>query len=611
MSRAFHALDLDVPSGEILEVLKGTGGLTEARTSTIYQPDWEDIWRGFGSGEPAWCGGRKVENLLLHSNDITQSEWEKAGASPPTADDFETVTFGANVSSHLRQKITTSAVIGDTHSFRAELKGTDGEKVKFALFRNDGVQVGKITVTLTVEWVEYSTSFTATQAGTVWAGLSAFDTNENTVNIRNSQGEDTTGQTDTTSSEFVPTTTAAAHKIFGTDRSGVPLASLPWLYGGPAATNEFTYSRDLTNAAWTASGAVTRTYDQVGLGGAVNTATYLEDDDAAGYEAVLENVTIADDSNTHVWRYFIKKDADETRFPRIDATLINGTTQNVIVHVNTATGAININQSSGTVAVEVNDEGDWWEVLLSVENNTSGNLTARTIIYPAGGSIFGTSDPNAVGSAIIGQVEFHINKEIAQVRGSTPLFTAGSTVTVDATDLSFDDANHVDLEGAWYCEFKNVGVDTNNLGGLLGVGTNGRFLYGKTNGLSISSVDGTTVLSGPPIVLAADDTEYKIGLAYGDSLYRINTDDVWGTAAAYDGAWDNTEGKIRVVAAVSTTAVPVTVMLLRNLRRYDLSYDKAQTAIDGMMNGVFPSEGLVPYFLNFSDFYQFPKVGEL
>lgn len=73
MSKAFHALDLDVPSGEMLDVLEGTGVLTEGRTSTIYQPDWDDIWRSWGSGERAWYKGRKVRNRLLQSKNLSIS----------------------------------------------------------------------------------------------------------------------------------------------------------------------------------------------------------------------------------------------------------------------------------------------------------------------------------------------------------------------------------------------------------------------------------------------------------------------------------------------------------------------------------------------------------
>ena len=74
-------------------------------------------------------------------------------------------------------------------------------------------------------------------------------------------------------------------------------------------------------------------------------------------------------------------------------------------------------------------------------------------------------------------------------------------------------------------------------------------------------------------------------------MIRGNTDDSWGTAVVYDGEYNNVNNKLGVIKNDIFTANAFTGMLMRNLRRYDLSYADAQTAIDAMMNGTFPSDG--------------------
>ena len=356
-----------------------------------------------------------------------------------------------------------------------------------------------------------------------------------------------------------------------------------WLYGGPAGTNELTRSFDLSGAAWAETGTDVAALDAIGLEGVANTASTLTDNDGSAIEFLLESISIPDDSNPNVLRIFVKKDAITLRFPEFRLRLTAGTQQRSHVQLNTLTGEAVIRFSEGTVAVESNSSGDWWELLFSVINNGTGNNNANILLFPAFETVFeNTGDVAATGSIIVGNVELHLNKTIAQVRGTTPIFTSGSTVTVDAADPSFDDENHADLEGAYFCEFKNVGLDGPNNGGLLGLGSSGKLIYADSAG-QFENFDGNDVAFGPGITLAADDVEYKIGVAYGDGLHRLNTDGVWGTADPYDGEFDNTLGKLNVLDNDVFSSEAETVMLMRNLRRYDLSYVDAQTKIDQLM----------------------------
>ena len=622
MTKAFHALDLDVLSGEIHEVLKGTGTLTEARTSTIYQRDWEDIWRSYGSGEPAWFGGRKVENLYENSNPddgtvgvigsggVLPTEWSVVEAGGLA---IEVVAVNEVYQGVTGVRIRISGSPSSTTTFRLQMSDlfvATIDTTTYTMSQWAALLSGSYTnfVSPLIEMVNTGSNVSLSSVGSTIVRVSATgipsapsvrnelrgtltsgQVVDLTLFIGGAQLENVSGQADQTPSEYVPTTTAAAHKIFGTDRSGVPLASLPWLYGGPAGTNELPRSRDLTNVAWVESGTDIAAFDAVGLEGIANTASTLTDDDAGSLEFTRETIAIVDDSNNHVLRLFVAKDTDETRFPEFQFILSGGTLQDLRLQINTETGALTVRISTGTVASEVNDVGLFWEVLLSVTNNTTGNVLADVRLYPAVTTTFDTTENAATGSIIVGNVELHLNKTIAQVRGSTPIFTSGSTVTVNASDLSFDDANHSDTEGAYFCEFKNVGIDGPSQGGMVGLGIGGR-IFSAESATEIIAFDGVNAAVGPAITLAADDTEYKFGLAYGSGNHRVNIDDLWGTAVTYDGIYNNTEGKLEVLVKENFVGDPLRVMLLRNLRRYDLDYVIAQTAIDNMMTGTFPSE---------------------
>ena len=141
-------------------------------------------------------------------------------------------------------------------------------------------------------------------------------------------------------------------------------------------------SSDLTGTAVAA-------LDAVGLEGVANTASTLTDNDGSAREYLTEVISIPNDSDTHVIRVFIKKDADISRFPEIGFSLVTGTAQRLLLGLNTNTGATANRASTGTTASEVNDFGDWWEVLLSVQNNTTGNVSVLLEIAPAIATVIG------------------------------------------------------------------------------------------------------------------------------------------------------------------------------------------------------------------------------
>jgi len=282
---------------------------------------------------------------------------------------------------------------------------------------------------------------------------------------------------------------------YATDEMGDPLTDW-WFQCQPAYTNSLTYSNDLTNATggWTEQSATTG-LNAVGLSGQANTATTLTDAGAGQYSAVYKSVTTPADTNPIVIRAFILKDTDETRFPAVGIHP-GGTWTDEAWNINTKTGAIQQTADSGDGFIgEVNDAGLWWEVLLQVTNKI-GQTSIRPKVWAAIGTSISTTSAAATGSCVFGNVELHLNKTIAQVRGSAPIITAASTVSTTAVYGTFDIANHSDTKGAYMATVKKVLSSTeqaaNAAGGQIIAGNR---LYYADSSAAHSANDGTTTVS--------------------------------------------------------------------------------------------------------------------
>jgi len=197
--------------------------------------------------------------------------------------------------------------------------------------------------------------------------------------------------------------------------------------GGGCATNTYTnlvvYSRDIpsgiTAANWAQSGTIDANYNQVGIEGATNTASILTDNAGGAYESVQQDIVIPNDSNVNVVRIFIGKDTIETRFPEIQFIMSGGGQVSCLVGFNTKTGATALR--GGTPTLTVNSYNDnYWELLISLQNNSSGNTNARIVVLPALGILIGVANTSAVGSIIVGDVELYANNSNANVSGICP-----------------------------------------------------------------------------------------------------------------------------------------------------------------------------------------------
>jgi hypothetical protein len=611
---------------EVAPVITGTGTLTEGRSSTMngWVTDGTNTYtHEFAANEPVYQGGRVVRNLLTYSEDFSNAAWVTAAAgtgiaATVTGDYAEgadrvqlDLNGGTSASDFTLVKNQAPSGLPNPHNplVSIEMKATDGaSSYNVILFAQGTSGSSTFMVTVTGEWQRFSTyrNTRATTTNELNIGLYGDQTPASSdtadILVRNAQFENTTGQSDTTTpGEYVPTTTASAYKVFANDNSHhsvtsnvvtdsgtyTPLADEPYLVASPALTNSLTYSLpDATN--WTETGTSVVGANTTGMDGASDSAVVLTDDDGSALEYITESGSIPADTNTNVLRLFVKKDATTTRFPAILLQLNVGADIRSYWHLNTSTGASTARGSNdASAAIDVRDTGaGWWEVLVSVANNGSA---AGFIVYivPADGTVFGTSSAAATGSITCGGCELHENKTIAQVRGAGPIFTSGSTATTNATDLSFDDANH-DEQGGYYCEALFYSKDPSNNNtpkfGCIGVGFSGACLYFRDTN-NISGYDGTNVAS--VTYTSANGTAFKLAVAYGGTNFRVNVDGSWGTAATFAG-WTNSESKIRVGANTGFTGPPSSgekngVGLLRNIRRYDQAYTNAQNTINDLM----------------------------
>lgn len=346
-----------------------------------------------------------------------------------------------------------------------------------------------------------------------------------------------------TSTRFYPDDTASPiWQSFATGVQGMVYAGARWWQiGQKASTNSQIRSFDLTNVEWTAT-TMTVTKDQTGMRNDANGACKLVA--TAGNATVIANA-ITDASDDQLTRWFIKR--------------VTGT---------------------GVVEITV-DGGSTWEDVTTEVDSTAGFNECLEDQAALTNPQIGIRLVTSADAVDVGNAEAHLGDLKEAVRISSPIFTAASSVTINANDTSFDDANHDDTQGLWFCEFRNAGLNGINTGGLIGVGGSGRFLY--TNPITgIATNDG--IAATQAVALSADDTEYKLGLAYGSALRRTNIDGVFGTEVSYDGEYNNNQSKIRVLCQNNMLGNALEgTMLIRNIRRYNLPYAQAQAKIEELM----------------------------
>lgn len=239
------------------------------------------------------------------------------------------------------------------------------------------------------------------------------------------------------------------------------------------STNLFTYSGDLSNAAWVKVGGLTTpSITEIAPDGTA-TAYTIEDTSIAAYQNYSRTVTIPNDATAYTASLYVRKTTGGTSSTfGVNMSISGGTLVAANYRLDTDTGA----KTGDTFTVE--DFGNWWRISFTVSNNTTGNITLAVSIYPAA-QIRGTPSDTvtAVGTATIWGIQV---EALPIVTSYIPTTTAAATraredATITGTNFSswFNQtegtivaSNYSSVTGASNAtnpaRFGVIGDDTNN-----------------------------------------------------------------------------------------------------------------------------------------------------
>ena len=454
--------------------------LTNASTDTDATIiDHEGVVRTTLAGEVRRSGGRRVENKIA-STDFANFPWAPGGLTLGAADAdgwYPTTTTTANSRHYVGD--AGFDIIGHRYSVDARYDGgyewlllsssySSIPKTRGAFFniRTGAIgTIGNVGLTPTIEAISgggYTCSIDEGDNPVSAFGVLICESDDvdsyvgdgaSGMEIRRPMYESVAGQANKLPSEWVDidtnygfgvngvncfSTENGASEVSGilTRATGAAISPVPSILHEGAATNSIPASWDLTDAAWTVIGTSVAALDAVGMNGLANNATTLTDDNGAAHEYLTEAVTYTLATISTLSRAFILKDSDESRFVGLRNSVTGGSPTADVLHLNTKTGAYAL-QIGGTFTGEVNSYEDYWEVLLELAPRDSNRTDVE--VYPAMGTVLGTAATAATGSCVVGNVEFHENKTIAEVRGTTPIFTTSASVTRDKDQIQISD----------------------------------------------------------------------------------------------------------------------------------------------------------------------------
>jgi hypothetical protein len=261
-----------------------------------------------------------------------------------------------------------------------------------------------------------------------------------------------------------------------------------------------------------------------------NTAWTLGDDDGAAYEGFQQNVTIADDSNTHVASIFIKKDNDESRFPELQCDLQNGSTPlNFRIQLNTKTGEIADRSSTGTISYGTIDCGDWWRLWVSIANNSTGNTLYTWRHYPAfATTLGGTTQTTGTIVADCAQLE------LAESFPGPVVFTTTTAQTTNQDNLSYPEPGWFDAAGTVVAEYKKT--QEPNTGFVIGDTSAAEAPLYTAQAIDAASTDGTNTHNTGDVITAGK--RLRGGARWSGSTLAVNSTEATAeVSGSYDGSW--------------------------------------------------------------------------
>ncbi len=302
----------------------------------------------------------------------------------------------------------------------------------------------------------------------------------------------------------------------------------------PVSTNTFTYSEDISNAAWTKSAQALVDADATASPDGRTTADRLKDDSSEGTaEVYVEQSYDATASQPSTFTFFLKEDGLD--FAGIGTALFGGSTSG-ISYFNLGNGTVAQENANHTAKIEPYING-WYRCEVTITSATTTSGLVR--VYVAAG---------------IGDVQVALDGESSifwwgaqgeDLEVSTTympnLSTGTSTRTADNASPMFDYANWSQTEGTWYADvWVSIFDGTQNIFGLHNsrvntpiyiIGEN--VLVGDETSTSVVNISGATVDNQYRFVsdFGTGDT-MEIGYRYVDGAGVFGWDE---TPANYDG----------------------------------------------------------------------------
>jgi len=187
-----------------LDLQAGVGKPTFTRATVATVTDFEGLIKNVKSGEARFEGARRVENFVTNSENMTSGKTLISATAPSAS----AVSFQASGSASIdsREKFNDTTAVGKTFVVSVELSGTPGDLVQLQVIDNTTFVKTIGYITLTSNYIRYSVKRTvAAGAGGVYSLIQNGNSLAKTINVRNWQLEEVTGQSNQKPSEDVST----------------------------------------------------------------------------------------------------------------------------------------------------------------------------------------------------------------------------------------------------------------------------------------------------------------------------------------------------------------------------------------------------------------------
>ncbi len=426
----------------------GTLGLLSGPIAEYEQSLLEKVKWGFdpatinivsGGGAPQYNNPSQIwhwakENLLAESEDLTDAEWtEENGA---VADDVDTVTIDNQADSRMSQDLDAQAVASTMIKFIYQAKalsGTVSMKAE-AYDPTTGATAGS-TVAMTGSYQELSVEHVTGQSTGQVARLARVS-GSGQIQVQEVRcfrypNADETHLATTTAAAFGP---RRAHYKESANGTWEPYALLE-----PIEAENTAHHLD----EWVGAESAKDSADIYGTPSSI--FTFSDSNAGASLFFVSPDETVVGDQD-HAWKIILKQEDDETVFPIFRFRLKGGSAKNVDLMVNKNTGATTFVGTSATI-LSNKQYGDFFHISLTYED-TGTNDTRQQLIFPAGGTVWGSADVAAQGSVTVNSFEAYEDQDWVP---DAPIPTYDAADTRAADTIYTESVTHDFSQGTGGC----------------------------------------------------------------------------------------------------------------------------------------------------------------